>query len=186
MKLQTKESIGLIGKYALTLAECSSREAKHACDTIKQIMQFDRCEALALIRLFNARFGLSLVEATNLLPTVGRALIANNLTDAAPANDPYANYIAVGTNAAAPTNGDTTLGTELARVITSSSSNSNNIAYITGFFGYTEGNGTLKEAGIFCDGTGAADSGVLLSHVAIDIVKSTGTTLTLDWTLTIN
>lgn len=126
-----------------------------------------------------------IVEYNNLIPLVGRALIANNLSSNAPTNDPYANYVALGTGTTAPANGDTTLETEVYRNPTASATNADNIAYITGFFSAADCNGTYKEAGIFCNGTGIADSGILLSRVAIDITKSATETLTLDFSLTI-
>lgn len=125
-------------------------------------------------------------EYKNLIPTVGRTMIADNLTNTSPDNTMLANYIALGTDNTAPANGDTTLGTEVYRNTVASRTNSNNVAYITGFFGATEDDDHYYEAGIFCNGTGAADSGVLLSHVAIDINKSNTETLTVDWTLTIS
>jgi hypothetical protein len=122
----------------------------------------------------------------NIIPTVGRTMIANNLTASSPTNTPLANYIALGSNVAAPANGDTTLGTETYRNTVASRTNANNIAYVTGFFSATETTGTYREAGIFCNGTASANTGVLLSHVAINITKSSSETLTVDWTLTIS
>jgi hypothetical protein len=121
----------------------------------------------------------------NLVPTVGRTMIADNLTNATPDNDMLANYIALGTGTNAPANGDTTLQTEVYRNNTASRTNASNIAYISGFIDATETTGTYREAGIFCDGTSSANTGILLSRVAINITKSSIETLTLDWTLTI-
>lgn len=121
----------------------------------------------------------------NIIPTVGRTLIANNLTDATPDNNPLANYIALGSGTNTPANADTTLQTETYRNAVASRTNSQNIAYISGFFSATETSGTYREAAIFCNGTGSANTGVLLSRVAINVTKTTSETLTLDWTLTI-
>jgi len=121
----------------------------------------------------------------NLVPTVGRTMIANNLTDPTPDDDPLVSHVALGTGTTAPANGDTTLETETFRNAVASRTNGNNIAYITGFFDSTEVTGTFREAGIFVNGSGAADSGILLSRVAINITKSNTETLTIDWTLTI-
>lgn len=122
----------------------------------------------------------------NIVPTVGRTMIANNLTNASPTNVMKITHCALGTNAAAPANSDTQLGTETYRNAIASITNSSNIAYATGFFNATETSGTFLEAGIFSNGTGTANSGVLVSHVAISVTKSTSVTLTLDWTLTIS
>jgi hypothetical protein len=121
----------------------------------------------------------------NLVTTVGRKMLADNLTNSSPDNTPKINYVALGTDATAVANGDTTLGTETYRNTTASATNADNIAYITGFFDATEVTGTFEEAGLFADGTGAADSGVLFSHVNISITKSVTQTLTVDWVIQI-
>lgn len=121
----------------------------------------------------------------NIITTVGFAMITNNLTDPTPDNDMLINYAALGTNVAVVGIGDVALGTETYRNAIASLANSNNIAYATAFFNQTEVTGTFKEAGIFCDGTGAADSGILLSHVNIDVTKTNVQKLTVDWTLTL-
>lgn len=122
----------------------------------------------------------------NLVPTVARQMIANNLTSGSPTNVMKITHCALGSSSTAPANGDTQLGTEVYRNNIASLTNSANIAYATGFFSATETSGTYAEAGIFSDGTGTANSGVLVSHVLISITKSTSVTLTLDWTLTIS
>jgi len=129
---------------------------------------------------------LSVNEYDNVICTVGKTMIANNLTDAAPDNDPRINYGALGSNVAAPVAGDTQLGTETYRNLVASETNSANVAYITLFFSATECNGTYKEAGLFSNGTGAADSGVLVSHVAIDETKTVAQTLTIEWSIQVN
>lgn len=122
----------------------------------------------------------------NLVPTVARQMIANQLTDASPDNTMLATHIALGTGTNAPANADTTLQTETYRNIPASMNNVANVANITGFFSTTETSGTFREAGIFSNGTGSANTGILVSRVAINIVKSTSETLTLDWTLTLS
>jgi len=63
--------------------------------------------------------------------------------------------------------------------------NSANVAYMTAFFNQTEVTGTFKEAGIFSDGAAGADTGILISHVNIDVTKTNVQKLTIDWTLTL-
>jgi len=121
----------------------------------------------------------------NLIPTTGRTMLANNLTDTSPDNTMLVSHVALGTGTSAPANGDTTLETETFRNAVASRTNGNNIAYITGFYGATEVTGTFREVGVFSDGSGAADSGILLSRVAINITKSNSESLTIDWSLTI-
>ena len=125
-------------------------------------------------------------EYDNICPTVGRSLIATHLTSGSPTPALLINYVGLGTNVAVPANADTQLGTETYRNATASYTSANNIAYITGFFNATECNGTYKEAGMFSGATGVANSGVLISHVAINITKTITDTLTIDWTLTIS
>jgi len=122
----------------------------------------------------------------NLVPTVAKTMIANNLTAAIPTNTMLATHVALGSSTTAPAITDTQLTTETYRNTVASLVNAANIAYITGFFTTTETSGTYRECGIFSNGTGSANSGILLSHVAINIVKSTSETLTLDWTLTLS
>lgn len=122
----------------------------------------------------------------NLVPTVGRTMIANNLGNTSPTNVMYAKYIELGSGTNAPANGDTALQTSTYRNAVASRTNAANITYVTGFFNATETSGTYKEAGIFSDGTASAGTGILLSRVAINVTKTTSNTLTIDWTLTIS
>lgn len=126
----------------------------------------------------------------NLIPTVGRAVIANNLTSNSPTYSPRINYTALGTGTASPTNSDTTLGTEVYRKATASATNSANVAYVTAFYTAVETTGTYKEAGLFIGASGTANSGALFSRVLLNapagITKSGTETLTIDYTLTIS
>ncbi len=125
-------------------------------------------------------------EYKNLIPTVGRTMLADNLTNASPDDTPRINYVALGSDATAPVNGDTTLGTEVFRNLIASQTNASNVAFFTGFFSTTETTGTYNEAGLFANGGAGADTGILFSHVAISITKSNTETLTVDWTITIS
>ena len=123
----------------------------------------------------------------NLITTVGRAVLANQLTAASPSPaSPRVNKVALGSNVTGPNNADIKLGTETYRNSVASQTNADNIAYITGFFSATETSGTYREAGLFINGGVGADSGTLFSHVAINITKGVTETLTLDWTITIS
>ena len=121
----------------------------------------------------------------NLIPTVGRTMIADNLTNTSPDNVMRVTHVALGDDATAPANGDTILGNEVYRNAQASQTNADNVAFFTGFFDALEVVDTFAEAGLFANATGAADSGILLSHVAISITKSNTETLTIDWTVTI-
>lgn len=154
---------------------------KNIEQTIKMI-----CNVKATIR--DAKTGRikRIQYAHNIIPTAGRAAIASHLSSASPAVDPLrVNYVALGTGTNVPANADTKLQTEAFRNTTASQTSSSNICYQTGFFGAAECDGTYREAGLFMDGTASADTGTLLSRVAINITKSNTETLTLDWTITI-
>ena len=123
---------------------------------------------------------------TNLIPTVGRSAIINNIFNVSPTNTLLANYVALGSGTNAPANGDTTLQTEVYRNLVASRSEDNNTGYLTGFFNAIETTGTYREAGVFMNASATANSGVLLSRVAINITKSSSESLTLDWELLIS
>ena len=121
----------------------------------------------------------------NIITDVGRALICNNLTDASPDNTMKIKYAVLGRDATPVAIGDTQLGTETYRNAIASATNASYVAYATAYFNQTEVVGTFKEAGIVCDGTIAANSGVLFSHVNIDVTKTNVQKLTIDWVLTL-
>jgi hypothetical protein len=100
-------------------------------------------------------------------------------------------YCALGTNATAPALADTKLGAEIQRKLISVRSYLNNVATFQTFFTINEGNGSLKEAALFGTGvgqvaSGTIDSGQIFCRTNIDRTKTTGDTLTLEWTITIN
>ena len=100
----------------------------------------------------------------NLLPTVGRAVIAQRL-----ANDTtytgIINYGALGSGSTTPANSDTTLDTEVFRKTVASASDTDNMAFIDFFYSKSDTNGTYNEFGTVIDGTGSADTGQLFNHV---------------------
>lgn len=120
----------------------------------------------------------------NIVPTVARTMIANNFTSASPTNVMKITHGALGSGSTTPANADTQLTTETYRNSIASITNAANVAYATAFFSATEVSGTFAEAGIFSNGTGTANSGILISHVLVSITKSSSVTLTLDWSLT--
>lgn len=127
------------------------------------------------------------IERDNLIPTSGRAAIASWLTNASPTPASIlVNYGGIGTGTTAPANGDVQLQTETYRKAIASTTSASNIAYFTQFFTAAEVSGTFREAGLFMSGTGTANSGTLLSRVAINITKAVTETMTIDVTLTIS
>ncbi len=155
-----KEGVGLVGVWRFTIRDAKTGKIKRV------------------------------YEHKNIIPTVGRTVLANNLAVSSADDDPFINYTALGTGDTAVANGDTTLVTETYRKTTASGTNANNIAYITAFYTAAEVNGTFKEAGLFINGTGSADSGQLFSRVLLNpasgIAKSVTETLTIDYILTIS
>ena len=122
----------------------------------------------------------------NLIPTSGRNNVAKALAgDLSAIAEAEINFTSLGTDATAPTNGDTTLGTETFRKAVASSTSSANQLFVTAFYTAVEVTGTFSEAGLHIDGTGAVDSGVLFSRVIISVTKSATETLTIDYTVTI-
>lgn len=122
----------------------------------------------------------------NMFVTAGKRAIADHLRGTTDNNKGIITYCALGTSIVAPALADTHLGTEIARKLVSVRSVSGNIATFQTFFTTSEGNGTLKEAGLFGDdATTTPDTGTLYCHAAINRVKSSADTLTLLWTVTI-
>ena len=192
-KNEEKEQMCLKGVYRLTFARIESELSKKL---LRQIEKFRNMgekyqeRTGTLIKRLNSVCDTRVLEFNNILPTVGRMMVANNLTNVAPTNVMYANYIALGTGTTAVNNADTKLVTESFRNQVASKTNALNIGYITGFYSATECNGTYKEAGIFCNGTSSVNTGVLLSRVLLNptagIAKTNIETLTLDWVIQIN
>jgi hypothetical protein len=113
-------------------------------------------------------------------------MVANNFTDATPDNTMLFNKALLGSGTSTPDDDDHQLQTETYRNNIASKSNVANIAYATAYFNATETSGTYREAGIVVDGTASANTGILVSRVAINITKLTSQTLTLDYSLTIS
>lgn len=125
-------------------------------------------------------------EYDNIVTAVTWTMIANNFTDATPDNTMLLNKGILGSGTNTPATTDTQLQTETYRNNLASKSNVTNVASATAYFNATETTGTYREAGIVVDGTGTANTGILVSRVAINITKSSSQTLTLEWTLTIS
>ena len=129
-------------------------------------------------------------EYNNLVTNAGKVAIARRLANIGLyANESAITYGATGTDTTAPLVTDTVLGTELARkAVASSSYNAGTReGTIRTFFTTAESNGALKEFGMFGEeATGAADSGTLINHAAIDITKDVTKTLTIEVIITIS
>jgi len=93
-------------------------------------------------------------------------------------------YGAVGTLAIAPVDSDTTLGAELSRKAVSSINVSGALVKITVYFTAAEGNGSLREYGLFGESaTSLIDSGTMIIHALINEEKTSSKTLTIESTI---
>ena len=126
-------------------------------------------------------------EYKNLIPTCGREAIARRLiNEGLKASESIITYGAVGTNTSAPALVDTTLGTELFRKTIASTSRTSNELHINTFLTTAEGNGNLREFGLFGeDANGTANSGTLFEKVSINRTKTSAKTLLIESVLTI-
>ena len=115
----------------------------------------------------------------NLVVTVGKNFIASRMKDATAT---AMSNMAVGTSSTSPAAGDTTLGTELARVaLTSTTVSTNTVAYVASYAAGT-GTGALVEAGLFNAGT----AGTMLARTTYsEINKGASDSLTITWTITV-
>lgn len=183
MNTTEKEKVNMKGVYTFTKAFLETPEQFDLNAKIEKLKAAGQ-EFMHLVRQLNSMCRTEKFVIENIVPTVGRTMIANNLTNASPTNVMKITHCALGSSGTAVDNGDTQLGTETYRNAIASITNANNIGYATGFFTATETTGTYAEAGIFSNGTGSANSGVIVSHILVSITKSSSETLTMDWTIT--
>lgn len=197
-----KQNISLKGVYKFTLAHIETDEQRELDARIKTLQaeaakafeagNFIRANdlqqmSLPLVRKLNSICRTEVTTKENLIPDVARTAIANWLTNASPSPASIRlNYTALGTGTNTPANADTQLQTETYRKAIASESNTNNVVYATAFYTTTETTGTYREAGIFMNASGTANSGTLFSRIAINITKNSTTTLTIDYTVTIS
>lgn len=180
------EGAKLKGVYTITIAQLQTKAQKDLDKKIRRYRSMGR-DVSQLVRLLNKSCKTRKIVVENIIPTAGRTAIAQHLTNASPSPSTLlVNYFGLGSGTTAPANGDTTLETEVFRNAVASRTNANNIAYITGFFASTDTSGTYREVGLFINGTGTANTGTLLSRVAVNITKTSVQTLTVDYTITIS
>lgn len=121
-------------------------------------------------------------EVENLVTTVGKNLVADQLLAAPTLGKPT--HMAVGHGAVAPAPGDTTLGAEDARVALTSKTRTGNVVTMVGDFGAGVATGVaISEAGLF----DAAAAGNMSNRVTFGPypTKGAGDTLRITWTLTV-
>jgi len=115
----------------------------------------------------------------NLVVTAGKNFIASRMKDTTAT---AMSNMAVGTSSTSPAAGDTTLGTELARVtLTSTTVSTNTVAYVATFPAGT-GTGALVEAGLF----NASSAGTMLARTTYAVInKGSSDSLAITWTITV-
>ena len=126
-------------------------------------------------------------EYRNLIPTAGREQICLALEGGiASINEIKITHTSLGTGVTAPNNSDTQLETETYRKSVASATHASNVLYISAYYTAVEVSGAFKEAGIHINGTGAPNSGILFSRVAVDITKAVTESLTVDYVVTLS
>ena len=118
-------------------------------------------------------------EVNNLVVAVGKTHIASRLTSNTAV---IMSHMAVGTANTTPSSGQTTLGTEIARVVLDSTVVSNATVTYSATFPAGTGTGTLTEAGIF----NSANVGSMLCRTRFNpVVKAAGEALIIGWNVTV-
>jgi hypothetical protein len=119
-------------------------------------------------------------EIHNLIVTVGKNGIADQLVGSPTISKP--SHMAIGTGATAAAAGDTALQTELDRNALTSKIRSTNVVTMVGDWAAGDGTGAITEAGIL----DAGSSGNLYSRAVFSVVnKGALDTLQITWTYTV-
>jgi len=119
-------------------------------------------------------------EIDNLVVTAGKNFVASRM---AGTSSSVMSHMAIGTSSTAAVVGDTTLGSEAARVaLTSTTASGNDVAYVATFPAGTPSSATsVVEAGIL----NASSGGTLLCLTKFSVItKGTQDSLTITWTVT--
>jgi len=119
-------------------------------------------------------------EVKNLVVTAGLGFIASRMAGTSAA---VMSHMAIGTGSTAAAAGNTTLGTESARVaLTSTTPTGAAVAYVATFPAGTPASLTaITEAGIF----NASSAGTMLCRTVFSVVnKDAGDTMSITWTVT--
>ena len=116
----------------------------------------------------------------NLVVTTGKNFVASRM---AGTSSSVMSHMAIGTGTTAAAAGDTTLGSQSARVaLTSTTNTDNDVVYVATFAAGTPSSAAaITEAGIFNASTGGT---MLCRTVFSEINKGTSDSLTITWTVT--
>ena len=182
-----EESIKIKGEWTGYMLSPDIKETDPIVDRLRSIVRgkVPEHEGQKIIRDLKAKkIILKEVEQPNLVPTVGRNILARLLTGNTTMSGEV-NYIALGTGSAAFTNASLTLNTETFRKIVSDAAFDDNIAYIDVFIASGDvGDQTFKEAGAFIDGAAGANTGSPISLVIQNFAKSGSMFISLKITIT--
>lgn len=119
-------------------------------------------------------------EVPNLVVTSGKQYIASRM---AGSTATVMSHMAIGSSAASPVAGDTSLGGELGRTTLTTFSSSSNTITATANFESGVGTGAVSEAGIFNSDIG----GTLLCRTTFPVVnKEPGDSIAISWVITIS
>lgn len=118
----------------------------------------------------------------NIVTTAGKTVIADRMSLAVPTKTQMT-HMGVGTNNTAPSAGDTTLNTQLARVALASVTPAVNVVTYVATFPAGTATGALVEAGLF----NANVAGDMLCRSTFAVVTKNATdSLTITWAVTVN
>lgn len=129
------------------------------------------------------------IEEFNLIPTVWKTAFASQMAWDNTQHIGTNLYIAVGSNVTAPNITDVQLGTEVARKAVWSTTFSSWVASIAVFFAAWEATWTHREFGLFgswntTTSSATANSGIMFSHVSVNVSVSATETLTCTFSIT--
>ena len=118
-------------------------------------------------------------EVDNLVVTAGKGYVADRMKN----NSTIMSHMAVGTSTSSAAAGNTTLGTEVARVGLTSTAVSGAVVTYVATFGAGTGTGAITEAGIL----NASSSGTLLCRTVFSVInKGSSDAMTITWTVTVS
>ena len=119
------------------------------------------------------------VDVPNLVVTVGKEHVAQRMISD---SESKMSHMAIGSGLTAPAANNSTLGTELGRVVLLSSIRTGSNVTYTATFGAGVGTGAITEAGIFNDST----AGTMLCRTTFPVITKDGAqTIAISWTVTV-
>jgi hypothetical protein len=119
------------------------------------------------------------INVPNLVVNFGKNYIASRMVSTSLTN---MTHVAFGSNSTVAVGGDSTLGTELGRVVLSSASALDNVVTYTATFPAGVATGAIQEAGLF----NASSAGIMLARTTFPVVnKGAGDILAITWTVSI-